>query len=128
MKRALSVLAALSVAAIGLGSIERATAAEPAAKESATTVGSYKTTAARLKKRQGLYGVVRKRGGGYSYSAASSANTYGGSRTLYGGNQVYWDWHYGRQTAAGPFDHGFTYDSSIQTSGAQRGGDSPYMH
>ena len=64
------------------------------------------------------------RRGGYSYTYADSIDTYGSSRTLYGGTRFYRDAQLDRQTTSGPFDHGFFFDSGI----APRGGDSPYMH
>ncbi len=68
-------------------------------------------------------GFVQRRGG-YSYNYADSINTYGNSRTLYGGASVYRDPNLDRQTQAGPFDHGFFFDSGMGT----HGGDSPYMN
>lgn len=68
-------------------------------------------------------GFVARRGG-YSYTYADSVQTYGSSRTLYGGSRYYRDPQLDRQTMSGPFDHGFFFDSGI----APRGGDSPYMH
>lgn len=68
-------------------------------------------------------GFVQRRGG-YSYYYADSINTYGSSRTVYGGSYLYRDPLLDRQTSAGPFDHGFFFDSGV----APRGGDSPNMH
>ncbi len=68
-------------------------------------------------------GYVARRGG-YSYEYADSINTYGNSRTKYGGASVYRDPNLDRQTTAGPFDHGFFFDSGI----GGHGGDSPYMN
>ena len=68
-------------------------------------------------------GYVERRGG-YSYEYAHSINTYGNTRTLNGGADVYRDPSLDRQTTAGPFDHGFFFDSGI----GFRGGDSPYMN
>lgn len=65
-----------------------------------------------------------ERRGGYSYSYADSINTYGDSRSNYGAGSVYRDPMLDRQTTAGPFDHGFFFDSGI----GPRGGDSPYMN
>jgi hypothetical protein len=62
--------------------------------------------------------------GGYSYYAEDSINTYGDARTKYGSASSYRDPALDRQTAAGPFDHGFFFDSAI----GPRGGDSPYMN
>src|SRR5262245_911567 len=66
--------------------------------------------------------VVRR--GGYSYFAEDVINTYGDSRTKYVVANTYRDPFLDRQTPAGPFDHGFFFDSGI----APRGGDSPYMN
>jgi hypothetical protein len=68
-------------------------------------------------------GFVLRRGG-YSYSATDVINTYGHSRTLYGGVNSYRDPFSDRQTRNGPFDHGFFFDSGI----GPRGGDSPYRN
>ena len=68
-------------------------------------------------------GFVARRGG-YSYSWFDAINTYGSSRTVYGGTFLYRDPLLDRQTGAGPFDHGFFFDSGI----GPRGGESPYMH
>lgn len=65
-----------------------------------------------------------ERRGGYSYSYADSINTYGDSRSNYGGASVFRDPMLDRQTNAGPFDHGFFFDSGITGNG----GDSPYMN
>lgn len=66
----------------------------------------------------------KERRGGYSYSVQDTINTYGDSRTKYGGATSLRDPMLDRQTEAGPFDHGFFFDSGI----APRGGDSPYMN
>ena len=68
-------------------------------------------------------GFIARRGG-YSYSVEDAINTYGDSRTLYGGASAYRDPMLDRQTRFGPFDHGFFFDSGI----APRGGDSPYQN
>ena len=62
------------------------------------------------------------RGGYYSYTDSDVINTYAGSRTLYGSTNFYRDPFSDRQTTAGPFDHGFFFDSGL----GPRGGDSPY--
>lgn len=66
-----------------------------------------------------------ERRGGYSYDYADSINTYGDSRSKYGSASVYRDPNLDKQTQAGPFDHGYFYNSGI---GSPHGGDSPYMH
>ena len=62
------------------------------------------------------------RGGYYSYVDADVANVYGGSRARFGSINAYRDPFIDRQTNAGPFDHGFFFDSGI----GPRGGDAPY--
>lgn len=64
------------------------------------------------------------RRGGYSYSYGDTINTYGDSRSLYGATQSFRDPMLDRQTNAGPFDHGFFFESGT----APRGGNSPYMN
>jgi hypothetical protein len=69
-------------------------------------------------------GAVKAHRGGYSYSPEDTINTYGDSRSKYGGASSLRDPMLDRQTEAGPFDHGFFFDSGV----APRGGDSPYMN
>ena len=64
------------------------------------------------------------RRGGYSYNQADSINTYGDARSNYGAASSLRDPSLDTQSRAGPFDHGFFFDSA---TGA-RGGDSPYMN
>ncbi|MCL4764866.1 MAG: hypothetical protein KJZ80_01355 [Hyphomicrobiaceae bacterium] len=71
-----------------------------------------------------VYGYAVRRGGGYSYVPEDVINTYGNSRTLFGGINAYRDPMLDRQTRFGPFDHGFFFDSAI----APRGGDAPYQN
>ena len=66
------------------------------------------------------------RRGGYSYSQADSINTYGDSRGKYGSANSLRDPQLDRQTVAGPFDHGFFYDSGVGSG--QHGGNAPLMH
>jgi hypothetical protein len=56
-------------------------------------------------------GFVQRRGG-YSYSKSDVINTYSDNRTR-GANNSYRDSYVDRQTTAGPFDHGFFFDSGI---------------
>ena len=78
---------------------------------------------AQYRKGPAVKGFVQRRGG-YSYDYSDSINTYGNSRSNYGGASVYRDPNLDRQTVAGPFDHGFFFDSGI----GSHGGDSPYMN
>jgi hypothetical protein len=67
-------------------------------------------------------GFVQRRGG-YSYKWADTINTYGDSRTRYGGANVFRDPMLDRQSTNGPFDHGFFFDSGM----GRIGGDAPYF-
>lgn len=64
-----------------------------------------------------------ERRGGYSYTYGDSTNTNGDGRSLNGG-AAYRDPMLNKQTVAGPFDHGFFFESGV----GARGGDSPYMN
>jgi|RhiMethySRZTD1v2_1073278.scaffolds.fasta_scaffold207873_2 hypothetical protein len=75
------------------------------------------------RKRTRVYGYVARRGG-YSYRPEDVMNTYGLTRSLYGSMNSYRDPSLDRQSPAGPFDHGFFFDSGI----GPRGGQSPYLH
>ena len=126
MKRALFAGAAAAVALFALGTIPGAGAAESSRTVvPGQAVGEHRVTGHRYRKRTRTYvrGYVVRRGG-YSYYAADSINTYGDSRSLYGGTQYFRHWHYDRQSLSGPFDHGFFFDSGVHP----RGGDSPYLH
>lgn len=98
-------------------------AAERRAKAVAGTNAAYQPTNGRYAHRR----VVRSRGyrriGFYSYSYRDVINTYGMSRARYGSINSYRDPFVDRQTANGPFDHGFFFDSGM----APRGGDAPYL-
>lgn len=69
-----------------------------------------------------VQGFVARRGGYYSYTDNDVVNVYGGSRGLFGSTNSYRDPFVDRQSRAGPFDHGFFFDSGT----GPRGGDSPY--
>ncbi len=79
--------------------------------------------ASKVKSKPQVRGYTSRRGG-YSYSYADTINTYGDSRSLYGATQSFRDPMLDRQTNAGPFDHGFFFESGT----APRGGNSPYMN
>jgi hypothetical protein len=68
-------------------------------------------------------GFIARRGG-YSYVYPDAINTYGDSRSRFGSASSLRDPGIDRQTNAGPFDHGFFFDSGV----APRGGSSPYMN
>ena len=125
MKKAHLILALGAVALIGFGS--DVDAGEPRAKKKAmaTADATEHPKSPYYRKRARVYGYMgRRRVGGYSYSAQDVMNTYGLTRGLYGSMNSYRDPFVDRQTTAGPFDHGFFFDSGI----APRGGDSPYLH
>ncbi len=69
-------------------------------------------------------GYVARRGGGYSYSAEDTINTYGDARGSYGAASSFRDPQFDRQTNAGPFDHGYFFETPSGT----HGGDAPYMN
>src|SRR5438046_5548168 len=118
MKTILLALTLGSLALLGF------TAAGQAAERRATvasTAGTHHPTSARyVRKRAPAVGGYR-RIGFYSYSYRDVINTYGMSRTLYGGTNTYRAPFMDRQTPSGPFDHGFFFDSGM----GLHGGDSP---
>ena len=81
------------------------------------------TKASKSKSKPQVRGYTSRRGG-YSYGYADTINTYGDSRSVYGAAQSFRDPMMDRQTNAGPFDHGFFFESGT----APRGGNSPYMN
>jgi hypothetical protein len=83
---------------------------------------SAKSKSAKMRKGGARVRAFVARGGYYSYTDQDVMNTYAGSRTLYGSTNSYRDPFLDRQTTAGPFDHGFFFDSGI----GPRGGDAPY--
>lgn len=127
MKKALLALVpalALGVAAL-MGSAGTGAAAERNAKAATRVEGNLQPAKARTyRKRPAQVRSYVARRGGYSYSVQDVINTYGMSRGLYGSINSYRDRYVDRQTPAGPFDHGFFFDSGI----APRGGDSPYLN
>lgn len=112
MKRIL----AIAVAAILLTPISAPTSADAGWRGS-------KGSSAKSRSRGAKVRGFRQRRGQYSYNANDVANTYGDSRTRYGSVNSYRDPFSDRQTIAGPFDHGWFFDSAV----APRGGDSPYL-
>ncbi len=92
-------------------------------KRTMASDGSGTSVQSRYRKRTRVYGYMARRGG-YSYTPSDVVNTYGLTRNLYGSTNSFRDPFVDRQTPAGPFDHGFFFDSGI----GPRGGDSPYLH
>ena len=121
MKRLL--LATAAAALLGLVTTENASAGERRASDGSVVTEHPKARYYRKRSGTRVYGYTARRGG-YSYSYEDTLNTYGSSRTRYGGSLQWRDPQLDRQTTAGPFDHGFFFDSGI----APRGGDSPYMN
>jgi hypothetical protein len=110
-----AALVAGLVASVALSGVE--TPAEAA--------DGYKSTKHRKAYRKGgprVRGYVQRRGG-YSYDQFDAINTYGDSRGRFGSSSSLRDPQLGRQTEAGPFDHGFFFDSGV----GRNGGDAPYM-
>jgi len=120
----------LTVGAFALG-VVLAAAAEPADARSRRYTRTIEPgvtltehpRAAYYRRGPQVRGFVARRGG-YSYTYEDSIDTYGSPRTIYGGMPYYNDPLMSRQTSAGPFDHGFFFDSGV----GPRGGESPYMH
>lgn len=92
-------------------------------KKSGATAGGAHPTSRHYRSGARVKGY-RARRGGYSYSYQDSINTYGDSRSNYGGASTFRDPKLDQQSPAGPFDHGFFFDSGTQLNG----GDSPYMN
>lgn len=124
MKRLIAVASALVLGAFSLSLATEASAGQRTRGEQGPVLTDHPKSGY-YRKRSGtrVKGYVSRRGG-YSYTYADSVNTYGDARTLYGSTLIFRNPQLDRQTTAGPFDHGFFFDSGI----APRGGDSPYMH
>ena len=103
----LAVLMAVGVTSIGVAE----------AADRGTQAKTYKRKAPQVR------GYTAHRGG-YSYNWGQTINTYGDSRTRYGGANYFRDPNIDRQSVAGPFDHGFFFDSGI----GRVGGNAPYLN
>jgi hypothetical protein len=121
---ALGTLALGTLALVGLATAGQA--AERRAGSRVAVEAAYQPTNGRYtRKRPVMARAYRaRRIGFYSYTYRDVINTYGMSRARYGSINSYRDPFVDRQTANGPFDHGFFFDSGM----APRGGDSPYLH
>ena len=108
------------IAAMALAS--GADAQSQRSSKSAATEGSVNLTSGSNRSKPQVRSYVARRGG-YSYSPEDVINTYGDSRSRYGGASNYRDPMLDRQTNFGPFDHGFFFDSGI----GPHGGNSPYQ-
>jgi len=119
MNRAIGIAVAAALAVIGLASVPSVEAGE----RTKAAPGGAHPSSKYYRKSPEVRGYVARRGG-YSYSYSDTINTYGDSRSLYGATQLFRDPMLDRQTNAGPFDHGFFFESGV----APRGGNSPYMN
>ena len=127
MTRVLTIAAAALAAAIGMTLAMDASAGERTRKptqQGPVLTEHPKSTYYRSRRAGPQVRGYAARRGGYSYTYNDSINTYGDSRSLYGSTQLFRHPSVDRQSTAGPFDHGFFFDSGVQP----RGGDSPYMH
>jgi hypothetical protein len=122
MKKTLVLAAACGAAAL----LVLAGSAQAGERRAAKTYaqGSMEPTKSRYQRRRAtrVRGFLARRLGFYSYADADVTNVYGGSRARFGSTNTYRDPFTDRQTAAGPFDHGFFFDSGL----GPRGGDAPY--
>jgi hypothetical protein len=105
----------------GLGTAEAAGKKAPVVQEAVP--GGGHPASGYYRKGPQVRGYVQRKGG-YSYTPGDVTNTYGQSRTIFGGANTYRAPGLDRQTTSGPFDHGFFWDSGI----APRGGNSPYLN
>ena len=115
-------LAALAV--VGFAANSPATAASGAStyKSSGYKTKSKNRRYYSAKRRKPQVRAYVTRRGGYSFDRSDTINTTVGTRSLFGGTNVFRDRQLDSQTISGPFDHGFFFDSPI----GNRGGDSPY--
>lgn len=120
-----AAIGALFVGTLGLAEPasagERKSGAYSHAAKKKVAKRHYRARVAKVRRPQ-VRGYTARRGG-YSYGVEDSINTYGSSRTLYGGTPSYTDPRLDAQSQAGPFDHGFFFESPA----APRGGNSLYM-
>ena len=107
----------------GLATVADAAPKKRSVVEVQTSDGVSHPAAGYYRRAPQVRGYLARRGG-YSYSYADTINTFGMSRTLFGGANVYRDPSLDRQTSSGPFDHGFFFDSGV----GPRGGNMPYPH
>ena len=115
---AMVALAAFAVVGLSAPSAEAAGASPYRTKAKS---GSVYRSRAKHKRRPQVRGFIARRGG-YSFDASDTVNTTIGTRSLYGGTNVFRDRRLDTQTISGPFDHGFFFNSPV----GPRGGDSPY--
>ena len=117
------IIAACTGAALLAGPALAGPAAPLSKNDSIATGGHANVQLVGSRKGARVKGYVERRGG-YSYNQADSINTYGDSRSNYGNSSSLRDPSLDKQSGAGPFDHGFFFDSAI----GPHGGDSPYVN
>lgn len=118
-------LAVLSAIAIMIAGVSAVTPATAGSRSSGATGEGAHPSSKYYRKGTRVRGYSR-RVGGYSYTKEDTINTFGDSRSNYGGATSLRDSRLDRQTTSGPFDHGFFFDSGIGSHGI--GGNSPYMN
>ncbi len=118
LSAAVVALATFAVVGLSAPSAEAAGASPYRAKAKS---GSAYRNRTKYKRRPQVRGFIARRGG-YSFDASDTVNTTVGTRSLYGGTNVFRDRQLDSQTIGGPFDHGFFFNSPV----GPRGGDSPY--
>jgi len=111
-----------AVLALGMAAPSPAEAGKKGVR-GAETGGYFGHRSSRRYRRPQVRGYVARRGG-YSYKPQDTINTYGDSRTQFGGINVYRQFSLDRQTPSGPFDNGFFFDSGM----GRNGGNSPYLN
>lgn len=118
------VFAASAVSLLAIGNAMAGPTASLAAHSAIAAQNHALVDLAAARKGPRVQGYLERRGGGYSYNQADAINTYGDARTKYGSASVYRDPQLDKQSIAGPFDHGFFFDSAI----GPHGGDAPYLN
>ncbi len=117
----LAVVAAVSL--ISFGSVGSADAGGRYHARSAAEDGGAHAKSSYYRRGPQVRGYVKRRGG-YSYTKEDTINTYGDSRGRFGAANSLRDPSLDMQTRAGPFDHGFFFNTPM----GRNGGDSPYMN
>jgi hypothetical protein len=122
MKRALLAIALGAVAMMASASV--GVASEARGKPQAATQSSLKPTGGRYVRKRHYAPRGYRRIGFYSYRYRDVINTYGMAYAPVGSLTIFRDPYADQQSIAGPFDHGFFFDSGIRP----RGGNAPYLH
>jgi hypothetical protein len=125
MKRTalLTALLTMGLMTAAMSTVTAEAAERRSARTPETGIGTHPKSSYYRSQGPKVRGYTARRGG-YSYKAADTINTYGDSRTRFGGTNTFRDPMTDRQSNAGPFDHGFFFDSGM----GRMGGNAPYMH